>query len=156
VSGEIAAVSLTLPPELVKAIARAARHGAAKPLGALQVTEAPKMDALAQELAERLSERVARRVAELLGNEPERLIDAAEAGRRLGYSPEWVRDHADELGVIRGPGQRPRLRFNPALIAAYASSRGRRTVTPKPSTGNASQKGRERRSLVNRGEAPRP
>lgn len=39
--------------------------------------------------------------------------------RRLGRSREWVYRHADELGAVRlGVGERPRLGFHPARVAA--------------------------------------
>lgn len=47
------------------------------------------------------------------------LVGVAELARRLGRSPDWVRDHADELAVIRfgnGTGK-PRLWFDPEAVA---------------------------------------
>jgi hypothetical protein len=47
------------------------------------------------------------------------LVGVAELARRLGRSPDWVRDHADELGVIRfgnGTGK-PRLWFHAEAVA---------------------------------------
>jgi hypothetical protein len=45
------------------------------------------------------------------------LIGPNELARRLGRSPEWVRAHRDELGVIPlGDGPRPRLWFDWAEV----------------------------------------
>lgn len=77
-----------------------------------------------------LVEAVARRVVELLREDglaapPEpRLLDAAEVAERFGVSPEWVRDHADDLGAVRlGDGPRPRLRFDPDAVRSALSAR---------------------------------
>jgi hypothetical protein len=65
-------------------------------------------------------EAVARRVAELLRRhvaEPERLIDAAEAARRLRVSRATIYAKANELGALRlGHGPKARLRFDPSRI----------------------------------------
>lgn len=63
------------------------------------------------------------------------LIDAAEVARRLGCSRDHVYSHADELGAVRvGVGPRPRLRFDPAVVAdrlgGSASSAGRGAQSP--------------------------
>jgi hypothetical protein len=55
------------------------------------------------------------------------LLTAAEVAERFGVSAEWVRDHADELGVVRlGDGPRPRLRFDAETVAAALTSRAGR------------------------------
>ena len=47
------------------------------------------------------------------------LIGTREAAGRLGFSEAWVRDHAEELGVIRmGAGPKPRLMFDAAIVDA--------------------------------------
>lgn len=79
------------------------------------------------DLSERAVEAIARRVVELLGREPhrsagspvgERLVTATEVARWWGVERSWVYQHALRLGVIRlGSGPRPRLRFDPALVA---------------------------------------
>jgi len=52
------------------------------------------------------------------------LLTAAEVAERFGVSAEWVRDHADDLGVVRlGDGPRPRLRFDAETVAAALTSR---------------------------------
>jgi len=70
-------------------------------------------------------EAIARRVAELLHQDQPitamsgRLLSAAEVAEWWGVDRGWVYQHADELGAQRlGAGARPRLRFNPALVAA--------------------------------------
>lgn len=46
------------------------------------------------------------------------LIDVTEVARRFGVSRDFVYSNADLLGVIRiGTGARPRLRFDPAIVA---------------------------------------
>lgn len=78
-------------------------------------------------------EELAARIVERLGTaapaavETPRLVDAASLAERLGVSPAWVRDHAEELGVQRlGTGPRPRLRFDlDQAVKAYASSTAR-------------------------------
>jgi hypothetical protein len=81
-----------------------------------------------------LVERIALRVVELLRGEAP-LLDAAAVARRLGRSRDWVYRDADELGAVRlGDGERPRLGFDPARVAAYGaggSSAGRRTQGAK-------------------------
>lgn len=65
-------------------------------------------------------EAIARRVAELLQAEPptpERLIDVAEAARRLGVSRSTIYAKANELGAVRlGHGPKARLRFDAARV----------------------------------------
>ncbi|MEK6271460.1 MAG: hypothetical protein AABM42_02280 [Actinomycetota bacterium] len=70
-------------------------------------------------LADRLADRVIERMEECLRqrDHPDRLLTATEAADALGRRPEWVRAHADELGVIRlTDGPRPRLYFRPEEI----------------------------------------
>lgn len=90
------------------------------------------------------------------------LIDAAEVARRLGYSRDYVYAHADELGVVRGgTGPRPRLRFDPAALAARpdtsAGSAGRDAQSPpeppRPRRRRSSRR-REGELLPIRGERP--
>lgn len=63
---------------------------------------------------------VAERIVQLLRSEsasPD-LIDVAEVARRFSLSPDYVYEHADDLGVVRlGNGPKPRLRFPPAKVA---------------------------------------
>ncbi len=77
-------------------------------------------------------EAIAARVADLLRGEPQvgTLLTAAEVARRFGVAAEWVRQHADDLDVVRlGDGPRPRLRFDPAKVAD-------RLVARSPSKGS--------------------
>ncbi|HTU13668.1 MAG TPA: hypothetical protein VMF31_00595 [Solirubrobacterales bacterium] len=68
-------------------------------------------------------EALARRLAELLGpkeetRKPGRLISAQAVSEWWGVNRRWVYDHADELGARRlGSGKRPRLRFDPSVVA---------------------------------------
>lgn len=73
------------------------------------------------ELSESSIEAIATRVAELLESRPTGpgLVDAAELARRLGVTRSWVYENATKLGAIRlGSGSAPRLRFDPAKVAA--------------------------------------
>lgn len=86
-------------------------------------------------LAPAAVEAVARRVVELLAAEhaaplTARLLDAAELADLLGVARSWVYDNAERLGAVRiGNGDRPRLRFDPAVaIAAWQT----RDPEPEP------------------------
>ncbi len=65
---------------------------------------------------------LAREVAELLGRSTpamaEGLLTARQVAARFNVDRGWVYAHAADLGVIRlGNGPRPRLRFDPAVVA---------------------------------------
>lgn len=67
---------------------------------------------------------LAREVAALLRHGPavpaERLLTAKDVAERFHVDRGWVYAHARELGVIRiGGGARPRLRFDPAVVAQH-------------------------------------
>ena len=67
---------------------------------------------------------LAREVAALLRQgaaaPAERLLTAKEVAERFNVDRGWVYAHARELGVIRiGGGARPRLRFDPAVVAQH-------------------------------------
>jgi predicted DNA-binding transcriptional regulator AlpA len=71
------------------------------------------------------------------GQTSTRLLSAAELAAELGFSREWVYDHASELGAIpMGDGPRPRLRFDlartRALVARSRSERSQQPATPAP------------------------
>lgn len=71
-------------------------------------------------LAPAAVEAVAERVAELLADteRPAVLVDAAEIARRFAVSRDYVYANADRLGAVRlGDGQKPRIRFDPDLVA---------------------------------------
>lgn len=73
--------------------------------------------ALARHLRPLVDEAVSRRLDTPKAGE---FVDAAEIARRFTVKPQWVRDHADELGAVRvGQGERPRLRFDPALVEQH-------------------------------------
>jgi hypothetical protein len=60
-----------------------------------------------------------------------RLVDVAEAADMLSVSPEWVRDHAADLGAVRlRDGARSPLRFDPEQLRAYVTAR--RIAKPAP------------------------
>jgi hypothetical protein len=64
---------------------------------------------------------IAREVAALLRAAPdtgERMLTAEQVAARYGVDRSWVYAHKAELGVVRiGSGSRPRLRFDPAVVA---------------------------------------
>jgi hypothetical protein len=72
-----------------------------------------------------LADMVASRVLDALGESAvPKLIDAQTVGRQFGISPDWVRGNADRLGAVRlGEGPRPRLRFDPAVVAERLNAR---------------------------------
>jgi hypothetical protein len=70
------------------------------------------LDALATAVAEKV-------MAALSPDTNRRLLTAAEVAARYGVRASWVRANSVRLGVIRiGDGERPRLRFDPALVTA--------------------------------------
>jgi hypothetical protein len=80
---------------------------------------------------------IAPRVVELLRDQPTaptpRLLDAAQVADMLGLSRDAVYVRADELGAVRlGDGKRPRLRFDPAKVAAALSARDDRKESQPP------------------------
>ncbi len=84
-------------------------------------------------------ETIAREVARLLGRDDQPgahgLPTARQVAARFNVERSWVYAHADELGVVRiGQGPRPRLRFDPAVVAQHLLARPARTaVAPFPS-----------------------
>jgi hypothetical protein len=79
-------------------------------------------------IAHRVTELLAPRLREPGPVAPRRLLSAAEVAEWWGIDRSWVYGHANELGAIRlGSGRRPRLRFDPDLVAERFSARaGRR------------------------------
>ena len=85
---------------------------------------------------EQLAAAVARRVVELLqsegdvpsparGRAGERHLTAAQIAERFHVHVSWVYAHKDALGAIRiGKGARPRLRFDPEVVAARIGEEG--------------------------------
>jgi hypothetical protein len=108
-------------------------------------------------------EAIAQRVVELLGEDLS-LLDAAAVARRLNRSRGWVYEHAVELGAIRlGDGERPRLGFEPAKVAAHldACESSRRTgdgsnavATPRKRTDQRVSIGQGADLLPIRGDFP--
>ena len=61
-------------------------------------------------------------------------IVASEVAVAFKVTRGWVYAHADELGAIRlGDGPRPRLRFDPAVVAQRLQARRRRITASSPS-----------------------
>lgn len=78
---------------------------------------------------------LAREVAKLIvRSEPatDGLLTARQVAARFNVDRGWVYAHAGELGVVRlGDGPRPRLRFDPALVAQRLVSRPASTAAPR-------------------------
>jgi hypothetical protein len=77
---------------------------------------------------------IAERVAELLGRgalpaASERWLSTAEVAAAFGRSPEWVRDHAPELGGRKIGGPRAPWRFPVSCLDAGVD---RATTVPEP------------------------
>jgi len=80
-------------------------------------------------------EAIAHEVAELLrrrGEAGERgLLTAGQVAARFGVDRSWVYAHAHQLGVVRlGFGRRPRLRFDPAVVAQHLLAPVPQQTTP--------------------------
>lgn len=74
-----------------------------------------------RELARLVAERVTAELSDALDHRaaPAQLLDAAQIARIVGMSRDGVYRRADEFGAVRiGSGPRPRLRFDPAKVAA--------------------------------------
>ncbi|MDO8209272.1 helix-turn-helix domain-containing protein [Conexibacter sp. CPCC 206217] len=94
-----------------------------------------------------LAEAIAQRVAELVAARPPRLLTVEQVAEMLQVKPEWVYEHAGELGALRlGGGARGRLRFEleqvrERLRAQAAGpqrpvrARPRRAPRPRPADG---------------------
>lgn len=79
-------------------------------------------------------EAIAERIAELLGGGTppagsERWLSTAEVAAAFGRSPEWVRDHASELGGRKIGGPRAPWRFPTACLDAAVDQA---TAVPEP------------------------
>ena len=74
-------------------------------------------------------ESIARRVVQLLRTELDdsavrRLVSASVIAERFDVSRQWVYENANRLGAVRlGTGARPRLRFDPVLVASLLEGR---------------------------------
>ena len=88
-------------------------------------------------------EAIAREVAQLLSRDDRLgahgLLTARQVAARFSVERSWVYAHADELGVIRlGHGPRPRMRFDPAVVAQHLLARpAPRAAAPFTSHGRA-------------------
>jgi len=61
------------------------------------------------------------------------LLTAREVAARFKVDRSWVYAHANDLGVIRlGNGPRPRLRFDPVVVAQRLQARPSGAATPPP------------------------
>jgi hypothetical protein len=91
--------------------------------GGQELRLAPEsIEALAGRLAELVGANLSTPADGELGKE---MISAAEVARRWGVSRRWVYDHAEELGAVGlGGGPRPRLRFDPDVVAERLGSPG--------------------------------
>src|SRR3954468_1381384 len=81
-------------------------------------------------------EAIAERVAEILGRETpstasDRWLSTAEVAGAFGRSPEWVRDHASELGGRKVGGPRAPWRF-PSTCLDAAADRSTAAAEPPP------------------------
>lgn len=100
-------------------------------------------------------EAVARRLAELIREDvgTGQLVDAAEIARRFGVARSWVYDHAQDLGALPlGGGSRPRLRFDPAVVAERLEAIQSKSQPGAPR--RAPQKGRQRSGRAVRRSVP--
>jgi hypothetical protein len=74
-----------------------------------------------------------------------KLWTTARVAEEIGFSQDWVRDHAAELGGIRmGHPTRGQLRFEPPRIEAYKQ---RRQVPEKSATRQRSARRQRRRRV---------
>jgi len=81
-------------------------------------------------------EAIAREVAALLERraEPGQLLTAGQVAARFNVDRSWVYAHANELGVVRlTDSTRPRLRFDPAVVAQRLLAESSPVVPPGPS-----------------------
>jgi hypothetical protein len=80
---------------------------------------------------------LAREVARLLAHGESHsggLLTARQVAVRFNVDRGWVYAHATELGVVRlGDGPRPRLRFDPAVVAQMLQARpSASSASPRP------------------------
>lgn len=89
---------------------------------------------MTQPLDTQAIEAIAVRVAELLRQPAVSLMTVDEVAEMLRVRPEWVYEHADELGAYRlGSGERGRLRFDrQRVLAAMERPAARRQRRPSP------------------------
>jgi hypothetical protein len=98
-------------------------------------------------------EAIALRVVELLGGEApnpaSKMIGTAEVARRLNVSPDYVRQHRDELGgVPLGDGPKPRLRFDSARVDQWLAARSASPAKPPSTPGKSRPRRASERELL--------
>lgn len=84
-------------------------------------------------------EEIARRIVELLDGPPQlpQLLTAAKIAARLEVTEAWVRENAKRLGAVElNDGPRPRLRFDPARVAAELALRPVGSVSAEEGSGS--------------------
>ena len=115
-------------------------------------------------------EAIAHEVASLLRDRDDPhargLLTAGQVAERFGVDRSWVYSHAHQLGVVRlGFGRRPRLRFDPAVVAQHLLARPTQPPATPAATANTgsvpllpirSRPARPRRSLGGETWPPRP
>lgn len=134
------------PARLAGDVASAAtRHGGSGGHGALAGLSA-EAAVLVEAIAQRTAALVAERLSAEAADRGQGLVDARRVAEVLGVSVEYVRDHADELGVKRGPGVRPRLRFDldEVLERLAACSEGKRAQALDPAPEREASRRRRR------------
>lgn len=83
------------------------------------------------------------------GGGPLKLWTTAKVAEEIGFSEDWVRDHAAELGGIRmGHPTRGQLRFEPPRIEAYKQDR---RLSPQRISRPKSERATRRRGRIPRG-----
>lgn len=96
----------------------------------VEATHSAYLDHVAQVLDARRQERVT--LSAPANNFPSRLLTAREVAAKYGLTATWVREHADQLGVLRlGAGPRPRLKFDPTTVAERLASCSSSRKTPQ-------------------------
>lgn len=113
---------------------------------------------------EHLADLVAQRVAERLFTAGDhgpvlsfrshgpRVLTAREVAERLGRSVDWVREHRGELGLVPGPGARPRLLFNAEAVEAWATAGDAASLSATSRNAETPIRSRRRRFAPIRGD----
>jgi hypothetical protein len=79
---------------------------------------------LGQRSINALADAIAHRLGARTEHDDVSLVTARELAHRLGRTADWVRRHQGELGAVRlGSGPRPRLLFDPRVVAERVSAR---------------------------------
>jgi hypothetical protein len=113
--------------------------------GGQELRLAPEsIEALAVRLAELIDPPLSAAVEEESRQE---MVSAAEVSRRWGVSRRWVYDHAEGLGAVAlGGGPRPRLRFDPEIVAARLGAPAPGSRLRRPDEKGSTGKDKPRRS----------